>query len=111
MKTKYAINKLNCLFSEKDIFPDDGSIEHIISENSGEFALNIGNLILLEVTLNGEAGTAQYSEKKEWYRRSAYPWVRQFVEEHNAWNKEMIAGRAEQLAKAYYERIFGKEIK
>ena len=83
----------------------------IISENSGEFALNIGNLILLEVTLNGEAGTAQYSEKKEWYRRSAYPWVRQFVEEHNAWNKEMIAGRAEQLAKAYYERIFGKEIK
>lgn len=111
MKTKYAINKLNCLFAEKEIFPDDGSIEHIIPENSGDFALNIGNLILLEVTLNGEAGTTQYSVKKECYKRSAYRWIRQFVEEHNVWDKDMIAGRAEQLARTYYERIFGKEIK
>lgn len=110
MKTKYAINKLNCLFSEKEIFPDDGSIEHIISENSGEFALNIGNLILLEVMLNGDAGTAQYSEKRVVYKRSAYPWIRQFLEEHDEWDKDMIAERAEQLARIYYERIFGKEI-
>lgn len=34
------------------LFPDNGSIEHILPESSSEMALNIGNLILLELKLN-----------------------------------------------------------
>ena len=48
IKTKYVVYKLNCFFSQKEIFEDDGSIEHIVPETTGENALNIGNLILLE---------------------------------------------------------------
>ena len=44
VKTKYAINKLNSFYSEKEVFSDDDSIEHIISEREGGDALNIGNL-------------------------------------------------------------------
>lgn len=52
VKCKYAIYKLNCFLSGKDVFEDDGSIEHILSETSGDHALNIGNLILLEGKIN-----------------------------------------------------------
>lgn len=61
VKTKYAINKLNSFYSETEVFSDDGSIEHIISEREGGNALNIGNLILLEGKLNDEAGHKDYS--------------------------------------------------
>ena len=110
VKTKYAINKLNCYFSGKEIFPDDGSIEHIVSENEGDFALNIGNLILLEVTLNGNAGDAAYSDKIPTYKKSTYPWIAQFIADHNEWNQSMIADRARELAKIYYQKIFGKAL-
>ena len=110
VKTKYAINKLNCYFSEKEIFPDDGSIEHIVSENDGDFALNIGNLILLEVTLNGEAGKAPYNDKISTYRKSTYPWIAQFITEHSEWDQSMIADRANKLAETYYQKIFGKAL-
>ena len=110
MKTKYAINKLNCHFSGKEIFPDDGSIEHIVSENDGDFALNIGNLILLEVTLNGEAGNAPYSDKLSTYKKSTYPWIAQFMADHGEWDPSMIADRAKELAETYYQKIFGKAL-
>lgn len=110
VKTKYAINKLNCYFSGKEIFPDDGSIEHIVSENDGDFALNIGNLILLEQTLNNEAGDAAYSEKISIYKKSTYPWIDQFVTSHSEWDQSMIADRAEELAKIYYQKIFQKPL-
>ena len=108
IKTKYAINKLNCYFSGKEIFPDDGSIEHIVSENEGDFALNIGNLILLEVALNSTAGNATYSDKISTYKKSTYPWIAQFIANHSEWNQSMISDRAEELAKTYYQKIFEK---
>lgn len=70
MKTKYAVNKLNGYFSNKEIFFDDGSVEHIVSETEGENALNIGNLVLLEQVLNGEAGNKCYIDKIHIYIKS-----------------------------------------
>ena len=110
VKTKYAINKLNCHFSGKENFPDDGSIEHIVSENDGDFALNIGNLILLEGPLNEDAGNATYSDKLLFYKKSCYPWIAQFIADHNEWNQSMIDDRAKELSKTYYEKIFFKEL-
>ena len=110
VKTKYAINKLNCYFSGKETFPDDGSIEHIVPEDEGDFALNVGNLILLEVTLNRDAGNAAYSDKISIYKKSAYPWIAQFVADHSEWNQSMIADRAKKLAEIYYQKIFDKAL-
>lgn len=110
VKTKYAINKLNSFYSHTEIFADDGSIEHIISEREGGDALNIGNLILLEGKLNDEAGYKDYSDKRATYAKSNYAWVKNFIVQYQQWDLSMIAQRAKELAKVYYSEILKKEL-
>ena len=55
-KTRYAINKLSCFYAGKEVFEVDGNVSNILNESSGKVSLNIGNLILLEVNINNEAG-------------------------------------------------------
>jgi len=110
IKTKYAVYKLNGYFSEKEVFEDDGSIEHIIPESTGEKALNIGNLILLEQKLNQEAGEKEYSEKLCYYKDSKYDWIQKFIKENNSWSEGKIKNRADQLAEIYYKEVLGRDI-
>lgn len=110
VKAKYAINKLNHYFSGNELFPDDGSIEHIYPECEGGIAFNIGNLILLEIKINGDSGNLPYADKIAHYRNSQYPWIQTFVEKHNSWDTSMISERALSLSKTYYEKILGKKI-
>ena len=109
-KTKYTIYKLNCYFGDKETFEDDGSIEHILPETTGEHALNIGNLILLEGTLNNDAGNNDYIDKIPFYKKSNYPWVNKFVVNKIEWNDDMIDERAKSLATIYYNAILGKDL-
>lgn len=110
VKTKYAINKLNQHFSGNELFPDDGSIEHIYPEHDGGMALNIGNLILLEIKINGDAGSLQYVDKIPHYKNSQYPWIHSFIKDHDSWDPSMISARALSLSKIYYEKVFGKKV-
>lgn len=110
IKTKYAINKLNSYFENKDIFEDEGSIEHILSENSGEYALNIGNLILLEGKLNNEAGQNSYTEKILIYQKSKYSWIYKFVKRNKIWTEDLIRERAVHLASLYFKELLNKEL-
>lgn len=110
VKTKYAVYKLNCYFGGKEIFEDDGSIEHIVSETAGETALNIGNLILLEQGLNREAGEKDYLDKLCYYKKSKYDWIQRFVKENDAWSEEKIRDRAENLADIYYKNILERTV-
>lgn len=109
VKTKYAINKLNCYYSQKDVFEADGSIEHILPESSGEIALNIGNLILLEVNLNNEAGQNEYINKIDVYKKSQYKWILLFCSRNPDWNEVMIKERAAMMAETYYHSILGRK--
>lgn len=110
IKTRYAINMLNCFYSKKELFESDGSIEHLYPESNGESALNIGNLILLEMTLNNDAGQTDYKEKIEkFYKQSQYKWVLTFIEEHPDWNESMIADRATMMAETFYHYILERE--
>lgn len=112
MKVKYIVNKMHCYFSngKEEVFPDNGSIEHILPESAGEAALNIGNLILLEIKLNNEANQAQYIEKRNlYYSKSNFDWVKDFINEHSEWTEGNIASRAENMASIYYHKILGKE--
>lgn len=108
VKTKYAINKLNGYFSGNEIFFDDGSIEHIISETEGDIALNIGNLILLELALNGEAGDQDYTHKLSVYKKSNYIWIKKFIKENPQWSLSQIKLRAKELAQIYYREVLKK---
>ena len=110
VKCKYAVNKLNTIYSKKAIFEDNGSIEHILSEDTEE-TLNIGNLILLEESINGDAKDRTYIDKKSLYADSKYAWVQEFLNENMDWDKLKIEKRAEDLAELYYTKILGRKIK
>lgn len=106
-KTKYTINKINTLFSGHELFEENGSIEHILPESQSD---NIGNLILLEQSLNNEAGEKPYLAKKEFYRKSDYKWVSEFVESNENFSLDNIQKRAMELAKLYYTKVLGRNI-
>lgn len=109
VKTKYAINKINCYYCKTEVFDDNGSIEHIVPEAEG-LPLNIGNLILLENNLNVEAGSLCYTDKLPIYKRSSYKWIKEFIANHKEWNVTEVEGRAKLLAEFYYTKILGKTI-
>jgi hypothetical protein len=110
IKTKYAIQKLNSFYEGQDTFSDVGTVEHIISEIDKGKSLNIGNLILLEGKLNGEAGDKKYKDKKKIFLKSSYKWIKDFVKENEDWDDDKIDGRAMDLAKVYYTEILKKTI-
>lgn len=110
VKTKYAINKLNSLYSNNEVFANDGTIEHIIPEKEQGNTLNIGNLILLEDNLNVEAGHENYANKCAVYVKSNYIWVKNFVAQHEQWDSSMIEQRAKEMAKVYYTEILKRRL-
>lgn len=110
VKTKYAINKLNSLYSNNEVFANDGTIEHIIPEKEQGNTLNIGNLILLEDNLNVEAGHENYANKCAVYAKSNYIWVKNFVAQHEQWDSSMIEQRAKEMAKVYYTEILKRRL-
>ena len=107
MKTKYALNKLMCLFEKKELFDDNGSVEHILPETEG-LSLNIGNLILLERDINVKANNETYVLKKPIYEESNYKWVKEFIDNHDNWDENAVTTRAEELAEIYYKEILGR---
>jgi len=109
VKTKYAINKIDCYYRSSELFSDTGSIEHIFPEGDG-MPLNIGNLILLENELNVEAGDKDFVDKKIIYGRSTSTWVKKFCEIHTTWNESNIEERAKEMASLYYTKILNRPI-
>jgi hypothetical protein len=110
VKTKYALNKLNCIYDEAEIFDDTSSIEHILPENSSENSTNIGNLIILEMPKNNELGESAYEEKRVHYGESKYRWIRKFAEDHSTWDETQVADRANKLAEEYFTKVLKKRV-
>lgn len=110
IKTKYAINKINCFFEKNEIFLDDGSIEHIIPEKGDALTLNIGNLILLEGHINKKAAALAYNDKIKYYISSKYKWMNDFINEYTIWDSSKIEKRAKDLALLYYTKILGRKV-
>lgn len=109
VKTKYALNRLNCYYSNKEIFEADGSIEHLCPESQGGLALNIGNLILLEQKINNAAGEKEYKDKLRDYNKSQYKWIHKFCTDNPNWNESQIEDRASMMAETFYTRVLGRE--
>lgn len=110
IKAKYVLNRINCYYENKELFSEDGTIEHIISEVEGDECLNIGNLILLENELNKEADSMKYCDKIATYKRSKYKWVKDFISKNPNWISTMILDRAKEMAECYYDNILKKDM-
>ena len=110
---KYIYSKIerhiyrNDLNSESDNF----TIEHILPESAdeswGDFnneqinrsIYRLGNLALLESTLNKDAGVKSYHDKKEIFAKSNCYSTRSISENYNDWNESKISARQRELSK------------
>ena len=110
LKTKYALNKIACFYEDTEVFDDEGSIEHILSESENGDNINIGNLILLERRLNEEADNLDYAAKIDVYKKSSYKWVCDFLSKNADWDNNKVLARSKEMAKMYYTQILGKSI-
>ncbi|WP_374379844.1 DUF262 domain-containing protein [Thermomonas sp.] len=96
----------------RDWLNDPASIEHVLPENpsagwdaviplerQAQAVYRLGNLTLLEKTLNRDAGNKLFDEKKPIYAQSEYRLTRA-LEEHAPpeWSLAAITGRQKQLA-------------
>ena len=112
--TKYAIYKIEEIFSEKKQLEFDrisATIEHIVPESNEKdkpFALNIGNLIILERNLNLECDILKFEEKISVYKKSKYNSVKFFLEKYSNNKSFPIEDRAKNMAKEIYSSIIGK---
>lgn len=113
--TKYILGRLEADASGRPVDPltDPASIEHVLPENPGAgwddvfsveqqeaLVYRLGNLTLLEATLNREVGNAPYAEKVAAYGRSAYTLTRSIIERApTEWTAELIAERQLRMAK------------
>ena len=110
LKTKYAINKIACFYEGSEVFDDEGSIEHILSESETGDSINIGNLILLERRLNEEADNLDYAGKINVYKKSSYKWMQDFLSNHDEWDNDKVIVRSKEMAEFYYTQILGKQL-
>lgn len=110
---RYIINKMNVYYNENSKYVDRAcSIEHIIPDDKDdEMTWNIGNLISLEETINGNLGNKPYNRKKAGYLKSNYKEVREFVSENGMWERKQIRKRSEELADLFYNKIIHKELR
>ncbi len=105
MLSKYVIYRLWSNANGNEVFPPDGSIEHIIPESSGEEYCNIGNLIVLESNLNSNAEENSFIEKRVVYHQSRYQNVEAFCNEYPDFKAGDIPKRAKRMADEYYRMI------
>ncbi len=110
LKAKYALYKLNSVYSGDDNFTQGLSVEHIAPENKAVANRSIGNLILLEDSLNGEAGEKDYQSKKTVYAKSKNQWVADFMSENVDWDASKFEKRSKEMAKDFYEKVFGRKV-
>ena len=110
MKVRYALNKINAYYSNSEVFIQGMTVEHILPESLAERNRSIGNLIMLESSLNGEANNDGYEQKIPQYKRSRSLWMAEFIKKYSTWDETKFDERANELAKIYYTKIFNRDI-
>lgn len=94
------------------IDPEQMTIEHLVAENPAKSAglthdqvASIGNLILVDQTLNNKLGNKSVAEKVQLLKQ-AHVWVDPVVLNAATWGAAEIEARAKLLAKDAYESVW-----
>ena len=95
------------------VFSINTSYKHIMNENANNsITLSVGNLILLESTINSKIPSdVDFSRKKEYYTESKYPCIIDFLnlfKNTSVWTEDDINKRAKQLAHMFFYEIIGE---
>lgn len=80
------------------IFPENAKKEDWPSQQELEpYVWHIGNLSVLEPTLNRDAGNKPFADKKQYYEKSEIEMMRIVNQDYDDWNAEAIIKRAKSL--------------
>ncbi|MEM8676523.1 MAG: DUF262 domain-containing HNH endonuclease family protein [Cyanobacteria bacterium P01_G01_bin.67] len=106
---RYILRKLEEDADHKPVDEDGFSIEHILPESPSdnwqgnftdvqieEFVYRLGNLTLLEPSLNRQIGNETYALKQNTYQKSVYTLTKKILAEQ--WTPDTIAARQERLS-------------
>ena len=77
----------------------DGDWEHFAGDEIDSLGSRLGNMLLLEATLNRDIGNIAYERKRSAYRDSAYETTRRVAEESAEWTPSRIDARQRAMAK------------
>ncbi|PHR90700.1 MAG: hypothetical protein COA80_15545, partial [Leeuwenhoekiella sp.] len=113
---KYILSKYDQYYSAKlntgtSINYDLMTIEHIHAENANSPSIEIenigkvGNLILMDETLNGKLGNKTFASKHSVYL-SSHVYLDEELKRATKWEKEDIIQRTEFMAEKFYNVIF-----
>jgi len=93
-----------------DFESDTYSLEHILPENPSDewdkiddqtherFVYRLGNMTLLETSLNRELGNSGYREKREVYKTSQFRITQKVAEHYSIWSEDKIVSRQKKMA-------------
>lgn len=109
---KYILEKLEKFDHAVSFNEEDVTLEHILPDSPdpavwtswaddkvSHYRYRLGNMTLLEHTVNRELGNAGFQDKKEAYKRSGIPMTRQIGEsESEDWTEENIEKRQHRMA-------------
>ena len=93
------------------IDPERTTIEHLAAENAkggkltDEEIASIGNLILIDKSLNGKLANKDFAEKVKVLKK-ANVWVDPVILKAKAWGAKEIAARTELLASESYKKVW-----
>ena len=114
-RVKYVLARLETAISGRAVDADTnpGTIEHVLPENPGDVwnesypedkwesgVYRVGNLTLLEASVNRDVGSGDYAGKCAAYGESVYALTREIPEmAPERWTPELVAERQRRLAK------------
>lgn len=114
-RVKYVLAQLETAISGRavDADTDPGTIEHVLPENPGDVwnesypedkwesgVYRVGNLTLLEASVNRDVGNGDYAGKCAAYGESVYALTRELPEmAPERWTPDLVAERQRRLAK------------
>lgn len=110
-KALYLLRRIEIDESTGELFPDDITIEHILSQSNAvekDGYGKLGNLLPLAKGINSNAGNTDFETKvNEYYRHSDFASVKDFCLRYGkmkSWKIDDIDRRTRQMAKALYSR-------
>lgn len=113
MKAKYALRRLSDFYTSGYALVEP-TVEHIMPDNGTSPSILIGNLLMIEGSLNEKADTSDFKEKIKIFKDSKSDFVKNFIgtyQDCSSWNDQTIANRTEQMAEITYDQVLTSFIK
>lgn len=103
-----SIENVNGSIHNVDAFSEEASIEHIMPRNYEEWDISdevgqrtidrLGNVCLLEPSVNNKLKDASYDKKKEAYKKSIYTTTKAIADHFPCWNEDEVNKRQQRMA-------------